>query len=33
MMAQDNFKTLVVSLILNGKPEEALELLAKNYTS
>jgi len=30
-MAQNNFKTLVVWLILNGKPEEALELLAKNY--
>jgi hypothetical protein len=30
-MAQDNFKPLVVWLILNGKPEEALELLAKNY--
>lgn len=30
-MAQVNFKTLVVWLILNGKTEEALELLAKNY--
>ncbi len=30
-MAQDNFKPLVVWLILNGKTEEALELLAKNY--
>ena len=30
-MAQDNFKPLVVWLILNGKPEEALKLLAKNY--
>lgn len=30
-MAQDNFKPLVVWLILNGKPEEALELLAKKY--
>jgi hypothetical protein len=30
-MAQDNFKPLVVWLILNGKPEEALALLAKNY--
>lgn len=30
-MAQDNFKPLVVWLILNSKPEEALELLAKNY--
>ena len=30
-MAQDNFKPLVVWLILNGKPEEALTLLAKNY--
>ena len=30
-MAQNNFKPLVVWLILNGKPEEALALLAKNY--
>ena len=30
-MVQDNFKQLVVWLILNGKPEEALELLAKTY--
>ena len=30
-MTQDNFKPLVVWLILNGKPEEALTLLAKNY--
>ena len=30
-MEQDNFKTLVVWLILNGKQEEALELLAKKY--
>lgn len=30
-MAQDNFKPLIVWLILSGKPEEALELLAKNY--
>ena len=30
-MAQDNFKTVVVWLILNGKTEEALTLLAKNY--
>jgi len=30
-MVQDNFKPLVVWLILSGKPEEALELLAKNY--
>jgi hypothetical protein len=30
-MSQDNFKPLVVWLILNGKPEEALELLAKKY--
>jgi hypothetical protein len=30
-MAQVNFKPVVVWLILNGKPEEALELLAKNY--
>jgi hypothetical protein len=31
-MAQDNFKVQVVALILNGKTEEALELLAKNYS-
>jgi Zn-dependent peptidase ImmA (M78 family) len=30
-MVQNNFKPLVVWLILSGKPEEALELLAKNY--
>ena len=30
-MPQDNFKPLVVWLILNGKPEEALTLLAENY--
>ena len=30
-MAQFNFKQLVVWLILNGKTEEALMLLAKNY--
>ena len=30
-MTQNNFKTFVVSLILIGKPEEALELLAKDY--
>jgi len=30
-MAQDNFKPLVVWLIINGKTEEALELLATNY--
>jgi hypothetical protein len=30
-LTSDNFKPLVVSLILNGTPEEALELLAKNY--
>jgi hypothetical protein len=30
-MAQENFKPLVVWLILNGKPEDALELLAKKY--
>ncbi len=28
---QANFKPTVVWLILNGKPEEALTLLAKNY--
>jgi hypothetical protein len=28
---QDNFKPLIVWLILNGKAEKALELLAKNY--
>ena len=30
-MSQFNFKQLVVWLILNGKTEEALMLLAKNY--
>ncbi|MGA2386811.1 MAG: hypothetical protein ABSG33_09790 [Candidatus Bathyarchaeia archaeon] len=30
-MAEDNFKPVVVWLILNGKTEEALGLLAKNY--
>jgi len=30
-MVQDNVKQLVVWLILNGKPEEALKLLAKTY--
>jgi hypothetical protein len=30
-MALDSFKPRVVWLILNGKPEEALELLAENY--
>jgi len=30
-MTQGNFKPLVVWFILNGKPEEALTLLAKNY--
>ena len=30
-MAQGNFKPAVVLLILNGKTEEALTLLAKNY--
>jgi hypothetical protein len=30
-MTQDNFKPAVVWLILNGKTEEALTLLAKNY--
>ena len=30
-MAQENFKPYIVWLILNGKTEEALELLAKNY--
>ena len=30
-MAEDNFKPLIVWLILNGKTEQALELLAKNY--
>jgi hypothetical protein len=30
-LEQDNFKPLVVWLILNGKPEEALELLSKKY--
>ena len=30
-MAQDNFKPCVVWLILNGKTEDALELLTKKY--
>ncbi len=30
-MAQDSFKAVAVWLILNGKTEEALELLAKTY--
>ncbi len=30
-MTQDNFKPQVVWLIINGKTEEALELLSKNY--
>lgn len=30
-MAQDNFKPVAVWLILNGRTEEALTLLAKNY--
>jgi hypothetical protein len=30
-MAENNFKPLVVWLILNGKTEDALELLAKTY--
>ena len=30
-MSQENFKPLVVSLILNGKTEEALTILAKKY--
>lgn len=30
-MATDNFKPMIVWLILNGKAEEALNLLAKNY--
>ncbi len=30
-MPQDNFKPIIVHLILSGKQEEALELLAKNY--
>ena len=30
-MAQDNFKPYVVWLILSGKPEQAIDLLAKNY--
>jgi hypothetical protein len=30
-MAEDNFKPLAVWLILNGKTEEALTLLARNY--
>ena len=30
-MVEDDIKSQVVSLILNGKAEEALELLAKEY--
>jgi hypothetical protein len=30
-MAQDNFKPLAVWLIINGKTEEALDLLAQSY--
>jgi Zn-dependent peptidase ImmA (M78 family) len=30
-MAQDNFKPCVVWLILNGKTEDALEMLTKKY--
>ena len=30
-MIEDNFKSQVVSLILNGKTEEAVELLSKEY--
>ncbi len=30
-MPSENFKAYIVSLILYGKPEEALELLAKEY--
>lgn len=30
-MAQENFKPVIVWLILSGKPEDALVLLAKNY--
>ena len=30
-MEQDNFKVAAVALILNGKTEESLEMLAKNY--
>ena len=30
-MVQENFKQVIVWLILNGKTEEALALLAKNY--
>ncbi len=30
-MGQDNFKLVVVWLILSGKPEEALKLLAQQY--
>jgi hypothetical protein len=30
-MTQDNFKPYVVWLILSGKTEEAIELMAKNY--
>jgi len=30
-MEENKFKAYIVWLILNGKPEESLELLAKNY--
>jgi threonine synthase len=30
-MPQDNFKPLIVHLIINGKQEDALEILAKTY--
>lgn len=30
-MVEQNFKANLVALILKGKPEEALEILAKNY--
>jgi len=31
-MSQNNFKPVIVWLILNGRAEEALALLAKNYS-
>jgi hypothetical protein len=30
-MAQENFKPLIVWLIINGKTEEAIKLMAQNY--
>ena len=30
-MSEDNFKSRVVTMILSGKPEEALELMSEQY--